>query len=143
LIHNPRLKWLAAGALSLLGVGLLVIPGNLIEEIARRAPLGQLPAIISVPQNEPILAAFDPTQYAEILRFGVKFSGVSLLIASGVVLLYWHLCNSSRLLGSTIRSYGRMAFLSSFFIAIAATCFYILLIWGFEGKWCQLESAVR
>jgi hypothetical protein len=44
-IYNPRLKWLAAGALFLLGVGLLVIPGGLIEEIARRAMLGQLPAI--------------------------------------------------------------------------------------------------
>jgi hypothetical protein len=118
-----------------------------IEEIARRATLGQLPAIISVPQNESILAAYvDPLQYAKILRFGVKFSGVLLLVASGFVLLCWHVldrCNGSRLLASTIRSYGRIAFLSSFFIAIAVACFYILLIRGFEGKWYELEAAVR
>jgi hypothetical protein len=130
-------------ALLFLGVGLLALPGSLIEEIARSAMLGRLPAIISIPQDEPILGAYrDLGQYVNLLYSAVKIGGTALLLIAGSGLFGCYILDWFEVEKHVVPIIPQIS-QSLLFLAISVTCIILLTVRGYEGQWYTLESAVR
>lgn len=126
-----------------LGGALLIIDNGSIERIAASATLGRLPSIFSIPLQDPNLSEYRTAQqYADLLRFGLRAVGGTVILAFGTWLIYRWVADrivSNTKMNTVLAWLVQVAFL----VAVAAACIDVLSLRGYEGKWYTLESAIQ